>query len=270
MSSPSVRPSKTLRNTSAPDDEAERTSEAFLHAFFKAHRLDPVSSSLRDPVAAIAVQRHISRLSVIDANLTDDGDAEIVRAGLLRPHPFARKLIRGTTALLVMPDTVDEFLAGSSESKRSLRTKYNRGTRRGFQVLRLEDRAARLAILASADAYEREHPVENYRNAEPDNDYLLDVATWLLAADAEGKPLILAVPGISGEWAVLQHFKTLEWSDDARLARHWMSVELVRELRARGVRYLADTLSPVGLPPGLREFQHRLGYRLHRVRIHAR
>ena len=72
-----------------------------------------------------------------------------------------------------------------------------------------------------------------------------------------------------GEWSVLSYFKTLEHSDNARLARHWLSGIVVQRLSAMGVRYLADEASPIGLPTGLRSFQRRLGYRLVRVRVTA-
>ncbi|WP_345481904.1 hypothetical protein [Amnibacterium soli] len=245
-------------------------AERALNDYFEkrgGHGHDAVRTAARHPIDAIRALRFIARLSVIDAELRTDGDAALVRRGLERTNPLARRLIRGTTAVLVVPDTVEEFLAGSSESKRSLRTRFNRATRRGYHVHRTDGHEERRAVLALADRYERSHPDELYRNQAPDNDYLLGVGTWLVAHDVDCRPLILAVPAISGEWAVLQHFKTLESSDDARLARYWMSVELVRELHAQGVRYLADVLSPIGLPNGLRDFQRRLGYRLHRVRI---
>lgn len=220
---------------------------------------------LRRPRVALRSLLLISRLPVLAARLDGSGDGDTVRSGLLRTNRLARALVRGTTAVLVLPDDPADFVAGSSASKRSLRTKYNKATRQGFQVLRPRTDEERRALLVVAARYEREHRDERYRNEQPELDHLLAVRHWFVAADADGTPLLLAVPGVSGEWAVLEHFKTLQDSDDARLARFWMSVEIVAELRALGVRYFADVLSPIGLPPGLRDFQRRLGYRLFRV-----
>ena len=46
-----------------------------------------------------------------------------------------------------------------------------------------------------------------------------------------------------------------------------MSKVLVDHLVRRGVRYLADQGSPVGLPNGLRQFQRGLGFRSYQVRL---
>lgn len=225
---------------------------------------DAVRFSLKNPLAAIRMQSNIGRLPTVEARLVADGDSEAVLQGLLRPHRFARRMVRGTTAVLAL---TEDYLQGSSESKRSLRTKYHRGTRRGFRVVRPQTLEEKRAYLQIANDFERTQPHEHYRNENPQNDYLLEYSNWMVAVDAEGTPLILTVPTVSGEWAVLQHFKTLAATDDARLARFWMSVELVQALRAMGVGYIADSLSPIGLPPGLRDFQRRLGYRLVRVKI---
>ena len=66
---------------------------------------------------------------------------------------------------------------------------------------------------------------------------------------------------------MLRYFRVLEDSETASSTRYLMTDVLVGELAARSVRYLATDMSPLRLPPGLREFQQRLGFRLARVRV---
>lgn len=224
-------------------------------------------SAVRHPIELSRVLRAIRALPVLHARIGSSQEADIVRCGLLRTSRVARWAIDGTTAVLELPSNTDDYLRGSSATKRRLRTRVHRAQRAGMTCERVDDPTIRREILRLTDEYELHHPIEAYRGTNPSTGHLLPRETWLLARTRDGRPLLLAVPAVDDEWAVLLHFRTLEDSDDARLARYWMSVMLVDELIQRGVRYLADTLSPIGLGSGLRLFQRRLGYRFVRVRV---
>jgi hypothetical protein len=248
-------------------------AESFLSDFFDTYCTRgnrKIRSIARHPVQLSNAWRAISELPVVDAELSTRAEAQAVRRGLLRTNATVRGLIRGTTAVLQIPEDADSYFLGSNESKRSLRTKMRRAERNGFAVSMPASREERLAMLSLSAAYERDHPDPAYRNHSPRLDHLLGIRTWLVAHDSTGKPLLLAVIPVDGEWSALSYFKTLEHSDNARLARHWLSGIVVKHLSGMGVRYLADEASPIGLPTGLRSFQRRLGYRLVRVRVSAR
>lgn len=253
---------------------AQGDPESYLAEYFATHAARDVGgirTMVADPISLLRAWRAIDRLPEVTARIGRSAEAPVVRRGLRRPNnPVARAVVRGTTAVLQVPDDVTTYLAGATESKRSLRTKFHRAERRGFTVQTCVSREERAALIRVTDEYERQHPDDQYRNASPNNDYLIALDTWLVARDSTGRPLLLAVVAVDGEWAVLEYFKTLEHSDDALLARHWMSALLTGRLAELGVKYLADVLSPLGLPSGLRSFQRRLGYRLVRVRIDDR
>ncbi|SPM41969.1 hypothetical protein MNAB215_4187 [Mycobacterium numidiamassiliense] len=248
-------------------------AESFLSGFFDtycARGQGRVRIIARNPSQLLHAWRAISELPVLEAKLSTSAEAAAVRRGLLRTNAAVRGLIRGTTAVLQIPEDGASYLVGSNESKRSLRTKMRRADRQGFTVSMPVSREERLELLRLSEAYERNHPDPTYRNDKPRLDHLEEIRTWLVARDATRKPLLVAVVPVDGDWGVLAYFKTLESSDSARLARHWLSGVLVQHLSEIGVRYLADESSPVGLPTGLRSFQRRLGYRLVRVRIGGR
>jgi hypothetical protein len=244
--------------------------EASLSEFFEnygARGERRIRAIVRHPVQLVHAWRAISQLPVIDAKLSASPEGRAVRRGLRRTNATVRALIRGTTAVLPIPEDGASYFVGSNESKRTLRTKMRRAERRGFTVSMPTSRAERSELLRLSETYEQNHPDPTYRNHKPRLDRHRDIRTWLVARDATGKPLLVSVIPVDGEWGILAYFKTLENSDDARLARHWLSGVLVQHLADMGVRYLADESSPVGLPSGLRSFQRRLGYRLVRVRI---
>jgi hypothetical protein len=249
------------------------TAEAFLADYFDTYGVrgaGRLRTMAAHPAGLVRAWRAISRLPILDAALCTSDEAQLVRQGLLRTKKIARALVRGTTAVLQIPEEGDSYLLGSNESKRSLRTKVRRAERCGFTTSSPSSRDERFELLRLSDAFERAHPDPIYRNTSPRTEYLADIRTWLVARDATGKPLLVAVVPFDGDWGVLEYFKTLENSDDARLARHWLSAMLVQHLSDLGVRYLADVSGPVGLPTGLRSFQRRLGYRLVRVRVSSR
>jgi hypothetical protein len=247
--------------------------EASLSEFFETYGARgerSIGAILRHPLQLVRAWRAISELPVVDAQLSASPEGRAVRRGLRRTSATVRALIRGTTAVLLIPEDGASYFVGSNESKRTLRTKMRRAERRGFTVSTPTSPAERSELLRLSEAYEQNHPDPIYRNHTPRLDRHRDISTWLVARDAAGKPLLVSVIPVDGEWSVLAYFKTLENSDDARLARHWLSGVLVQHLADMGVRYLADESSPVGLPSGLRSFQRRLGYRLVRVRIGER
>ena len=169
-------------------------AESYVSEFFDAYCTRSnrkMSVIVRHPIRLSNAWRAISELPVVDAELSTRPEAQAVRRGLLRTNATVRRMIRGTTAVLLIPEDGDRYLQGSNESKRSLRTKTRRAERNGFTVSMPTSRERRLELLSLSAAYERDHPDPAYRNHSPSLDHLLEISTWLVAHDSTGKPLLV-------------------------------------------------------------------------------
>jgi hypothetical protein len=120
-------------------------------------------------------------------------------------------------------------------------------------------------LLRVAEETERSHPDPLYRIDDPDNEDLLRHDLWLAAYSPQGRPLLLSVTPVDGEWGLLRYFRTLGHGPEHSDTRYLMSTALVEALAERGVRYLVDSWHPGEIPEGLRQFQRSVGYRLVRV-----
>lgn len=221
---------------------------------------------LRHPLESLRGLRLLHTLPIVRARLGRDGESDAVRRGLRRGDHVRRMLIGGATAVLCLPIDADTYLLGSS--KQTLRRKIRAAERMGVTWRPVFNAAERQGLIALLDDSERTNVRSAYRHENPENDDLFEADQWLAAFAPDGRPVLLSVTPIDGEWAVLRTFRALEDSDESSAARYLMSSVLAQHLIARGVRYLADTQSPASLPPGLRFFQRLLGYRLMRVRLH--
>lgn len=63
-----------------------------------------------------------------------------------------------------------------------------------------------------------------------DHGCLLGYELWLAAYSAEGRPLLLSVTPVDGEWALLYYFRTLTTGEEASNARYLMTQVLVKDL----------------------------------------
>jgi hypothetical protein len=130
----------------------------------------------------------------------------------------------------------------------------------------VDDPAERQKLAQLAAEWERIHPVEYYRNPDPNVTCLLSYGLWLAAYAADGRPLLLSITPVDGQWALLRYFRTMTSGEDASNARYLMTQVLVEHLVRLGVRHLVDQASPLWLSNGLRHYQRILGFRL--VRLH--
>ena len=222
---------------------------------------------LRRPMRVTRVALAASALPKHAAVLGDEGDGSEIRTTLTRPSGFGRvPLLRDLKSLLVLPTETGSYSLGAS--KQTLRRKSRAAVRGGASWRRIDDPAERRSLLATAAAYEREHPDERHRGArEPE----LDASTgvWLAAFDGDGQLLLLSVTLVSGEWALLRYFRAVGGSELSSNARYYMTEQLVDVLVELRVRYLVDTISPAHLPNGLRHFQRMLGWRVARVPVRS-
>ncbi|MFB9375723.1 hypothetical protein ACFFKU_17595 [Kineococcus gynurae] len=219
---------------------------------------------LRTVLAAVAVVRLPGRRAVLPGPpLAATADARQVREVLGRRLAGIVPVGLTGTAVLDVPADAEEYLEGNS--RQTLRRKLRAATKKGVSA-RVVRPGERETLLARARAAEQAHPDERYRSADPDLADLPDYQLWLVA-ERDGEPLMLAVLPHAGEWAVLRHFRTIGTGPAHSDARYLMAVVAVRELSARGVRHLADTVPATHLPNGLRHFQRMIGFRYVRVRL---
>jgi hypothetical protein len=219
---------------------------------------------LRRPGRALAATKAIVRLQRLTVTASEAPQGQAIRAGLLPRSSFFRTWAP-VVAVLPLPDRPDSF--GLGRPNQTLRRKVRSAQRLGIRCATITDPDERLALLAATAAAERIHPIERYRNEEPDNSELLGYPFWVAAYSADDRPLLLAVTPIDGEWAMLRYFRSIGSGDEQSDARYFALDALARLLIERGVRYLFDKESLTRLPAGLRHYQVVTGFRVCRVRL---
>jgi hypothetical protein len=94
---------------------------------------------------------------------------------------------------------------------------------------------------------------------------LLSYDLWPAAYSAEGRPLLLSVTPIDGDFALLRYFRAIGFGEEQSNARYLMTEVLAERLVAQGVRYLIDGAFVSELPDRLRHFQQMIGYHTARI-----
>jgi hypothetical protein len=265
---PALTPGVPLPAPTAPPALAgAEAAEAELAQFFGRYSEragSTLSFVLRHPRSVLRAAGALRRIPSAVAAPGASAEGEAVRTGLTARLPD-RLLLAGVRGVLVLPDDPADYTDGHSRA--TVRRKVRAAEKAGIAWHAVESDAERRELLRLADDHERRNEREQYRDPTPENDDLLGYPLWLVATGRDGTPLMLVVTPADAGWATLRYFRTLVGTDDASLARYFMMPPLVAALRARGVRYLADTAAPQWLPAGLRHFQRMVGFRLLRVRL---
>lgn len=250
------------------DRSAGAVLERYIDEYAEAGRPGLVRFVLEHPGRSVAAWRGLSRLPMVTADLGRSAEADSMRQLLRRPGTPGLRAWHSLTTTLDVPADGADYSAGAA--KQTLRRKVRAAERAGVTWRRLSSRDELATLVARGDAHERVNPRRQYRNANPVNADALDVDLALAAYAADGRPILLAVIPVAGQWALLRYLRTLEASDEASVARYLMTKVVVEELAALGVRHLVDSVHPVTLPNGLRHFQRMVGYRLIRLRVSPR
>jgi hypothetical protein len=217
----------------------------------------------RHPGRSLSAFAAISRMPCLRAGLSDGVEGAAIRVELSRGS-VVRRTIFPLMAVLRLPPDPGQYELGAS--KQTLRRKIRRAQRLGVGWARVAEPEERQKLLQLAAEWERIHPDKYPRTPQIDHGCLLGYELWLAAYSAEGRPLLLSVTPVDGEWALLHYFRTLTTGEEASNARYLMTQVLVKDLIRLGARYLIDPASPLGLTNGLRHYQRMLGFRL--VRFH--
>ena len=211
-----------------------------LSAFVAVHQIPSLRADPADSVEGIVIRDELSQGSAL------------------------RRRIFPAMAVLTLPRHPGHYELGPS--KQTLRRKVRRAQRLGVRWAKVDDPGERRRLLELATEWERNHPVDCYRTPNPDLSSLPSYGLWLAAYSAGGRPLLLSVTPVDGEWALLRYFRTLTTSEEASTGRYLMTQVLVEHLVRLGAQYLIDQSSPLRLANGLRHYQRMLGFRL--VRFH--
>jgi len=235
----------------------------FCHCYVDAGRPGLIHC-IRHPVKSLSAFVAVYQIPTLRANPTDGMEGAVIRTELSRGSVI-RRTIFPAMAVLILPRAPGQYELGAS--KQTLRRKVRRARRLGVSWASVDDLGERQRLLELAAERERNHPVEYYRNPNPDLSSLLSYGLWLAAYSADGRPLLLSVTPVDGEWALLHYFRTLTTGEDASSARYLMTQVLVEHLVRLGAWYLIDQASPLWLANGLRHYQRMLGFRLVRFRL---
>jgi hypothetical protein len=219
---------------------------------------------LRHPRRALTATGAIIRLQRLTVTPSEQPQGQAIRAAVLPRSSFLRTWAP-VVAVLELPDSADSF--GLGRPNQTLRRKVRSAQRLGIRCAAITDPDERLALLEATAAAERIHPIQRYRNEDPDNSELLGYPIWVAAYSADDRPLLLAVTPFDGEWAMLRYFRSIGSGDEQSDARYFALDALARHLIGHGVRYLFDKESITRLPAGLRHYQVMVGFKICRVRV---
>lgn len=251
---------------SGPEQSAEQEREAKLSRLchdYVAAGMPGFVYFLRCPGRTLSAFLTICRMTPLRACPSGSAEGAAIRVELSRGSVIRRKAFP-LKAVLKLPPDPGQYELGAS--KQTLRRKTRRAERLGVGWARVVDPEEQQKLLLLAGERERIHPLGYRRTPQVDHNSLIIYGLWLAAYSAEGRPLLLSVIPVDGEWALLYYFRTLTTGQEASNARYLMTQVLANDLVRLGVRYLIDPASPLGLTNGLRHYQRMLGFRL--VRFH--
>jgi hypothetical protein len=255
--------SQRENRTMIADSNREPNLSRFCHDYVDAG-MPGLVYCFQHPGKCLSAFVAVFRLPPLRACLSENLEGAVIRMELSRSSAI-RRTIFPLRSVLALPRDRGQYELGGS--RKTLRYEARRARRLGVRWALVHEPAERQQLLQLAAEREQTHPVEYYRTPyHTDHTPMLGYRLWLAAYSAEGRPLLLSVTPVDGEWALLHYFRTLTTGQEASSARYLMTQVLVEHLVDLGVRYLADPASPLWLANGLRHYQRILGFRL--VRFH--
>ncbi|MGB8407792.1 MAG: hypothetical protein WCE30_27375 [Mycobacterium sp.] len=249
---------------SSPEDQADRKLAEFWTSYVDSG-IDRYRYAASHPLRCLRALGAIRKLQIVRLATPSGGPggAAVQRVLELRgPGGMPARWLG--SAVLAVPADGAEHLQGPHA--KTLRRKIRAADQHGIRC-RLVPYAERVALVQRCNAAERMHRQQQYRVRHPHNDDLVQHDLWLMAEDAAGRALLLAVLPVAGDVATLRYFRTLGAGDVYSLSRYVGTDAVVAELSKRGVRWLLDTAPPGAQTNGVRHFQRMVGFRYVRLRI---
>jgi len=220
---------------------------------------------LKHPFRSLGALTTLYRLPCLYLSHSSPGSEGTITWEILQRHSILVPSVGFIMSALRLPHEPGQYSLGAS--KQTLRRKIRKAERLGIYWAEVQDAQERLDLLKLADDRERTHPDAKYRNSNPDNSDLLSYKLWLAAYSAEGRPLLLSVTPVDGDFAYLRYFRTLGDGEEESNARYLMTDVLAEQLVSRRARYLLDCAFPAWQYEGLRHFQRMIGYEVVRIRV---
>jgi hypothetical protein len=252
---PPRRPGKPAKWT-LPDPERQFREYLREYADSEASKLDYVR---RHPVKSVKAAVAVRRLPVLTTSPSNCAEGEAIRKAL---RQLSTPL--GTAAVLMIPDCPADF--GQGAGNQTLRRKVRLAQRLGVTWSVVDDPEERRELLDTAVDFERTHPIERYRSEEADHRDMVGFRLWGAAYAADGRPVLLSVTAMDGEWALIRYFRSIGMGEEQSNARYLALHELGKHLAGTGVHYLFDGVDVSHTPEGLRHFQRMVGFRVMRLR----
>ena len=204
--------------------------------------------------------RLVKKLPVIDVVVPDDSHGHLIRKRLGGTLPGMK--LRMARAALELPPDRETYLRG--RPKQALRTNLRHAETQGIvckTLLRIEDQEAAIQRF-----YETSHFTDRDRVYLGESLHVNPgQQDFYCAEDADGRIIAIAAVVVTGRSALLLFHHSLE-SEHAAIARYALTMHIVSALIERRVNILLVG-SALTLPPGLRYFQQRLGFRAYNVRV---
>lgn len=213
--------------------------------------------ALRHPAATWSGLADVRRLPRLSCEPGSGPGGRALLATLRQRHVTRHDFALFGAAVLSVPDDPATMLEGRRQQ--TMRRMLRKADKAGLTCRAVEP-CERIGLLKRANATEQDHRLDTYRVEAPDNDDLLEHPLWRVC-ELHGRPVLLSVTPVDGEWACLRYFRTLGASEHHTLARWLSTYDLVQQLSARGVRHLLDTEPPGTQTNGVRHFQRMLGFR---------
>jgi hypothetical protein len=202
----------------------------------------------------------VKSLPVIAIDVPDNRDGAVIRERLGGKLPGVN--LRTARAALELPADRETYLRG--RPKQALRTNLRHAATEGIvckTLPRVEDQEAALQAFYATSHFTAE-----------DRRYLGEALhvnpgqqDFYCAEEADGRIIAIAAVAVNERTAFLLFHHSLE-SEHAAIARYALTMHIVSELIERRVSLLLVS-SALTLPPGLRYFQQRLGFRAVNVRL---
>ena len=232
-----------------------------LHSRRDAGR-SPWTFVLRHPTALAKTAVTMLRLPWVRLSLSPAPAGEAIRR-----HVGARRYGLPTgrlgRAVLTLPDSEEAYLAG--RHRQAVRTNVRRARAADIRCHPVGPSGERLQVARAV-----------YAGGAADDPVSLDwlearlsAGAFFVARDLDGEAVAFASVLVDGEAAYLEFFISSRDHEAAACARYLLHVHLVVELRRAGVEHLVSD-SLLAAPPGLRYFQHLVGFEPANVRLRRR
>jgi hypothetical protein len=205
----------------------------------------------------------LRRIPSAPVRVTDSAEGErldrFLRGGRGLPvWRFAR-------AVLPLPSDPADYLRG--RSRQAVRTNLNHARKAGLITSRELDAAQQEANVRELLAARGNVRMDSIEWLEQEHDLRPGVDDHYVVHGADGAVLGVAIVVSDRHTAYLNFLLTVDEQPVQGHARYALSAAVIQDLAGRGVETLVASRSVIAISPGLRYFQHRLGFEPRNVRI---